>query len=212
VALAVTVAGCGSHRPRPAALRLERTDLVLLSRALERLEIPIRSELTAARAVWPALNPGLPQGPVPAATQQGIATAGARAQAVTLPPFVTKPNILTGPAAAIGALLDDYTLLAQRGWKLTGAAASPSTRPTDASLRFLRTNAGLYIYCIYDAHFDLSLIGKQLQHAYHTLGGPPALAHSLTQPQLEALARVYSPPSVRLEPHPPSSLGAQLTG
>jgi hypothetical protein len=208
VGLATAAIGCSGKPPRPAELRLERTDLVLLSRTLERLESPIRNELTAARAVWPALNPGLPKGHVPAAMQQGIFSAGARAQAVTPPPFVTKPNILTGPAAAIGALINNYTVLAQRGWQQTEAAISPPTGPTDTSLRFLRANAGLYIYCIYDAHFDLSLAGKQLQHAYRTLGGPPAFGHSLTLPQIEALARFYSPPSVRLEPHPPPSLGA----
>jgi hypothetical protein len=225
VGLALTANGCGSAKhPRPAELRLERTDLALMSRTLERLESPIRNEVTAARDVWPALNQGLPQGPVPPATQQGIFTAAARAQAVQPPSFVTKPNILTGPAAATRALLHNYTDLAQRGWRLTEAAVSPadppkaSRPPTTAppstpanqstAVRLLRANSGLYIYCIYDAHFYLSLIGKQLQHAYQTLGGPPAFGQSLTQPQIEALARFYSPPSVRLEPHPPPSLGA----
>jgi hypothetical protein len=204
--LALTATGCSHRHPRPAALRLERTDLVLLSRALERLERPIRGELTAARAVWPTLNRGLPPNPVPPPTQQGIATA--RARAVTPPPFVTEPNILTGPATATGALLHDYTALAQRGWQQTQAAVSPPPHPPATAISFLRANAGLYIYSIYDAHFYLSLIGKQLQHAYTTLGGPPAFAQSLTQPEIEALARFYSPPSVRLEPHPPPSLGA----
>ena len=60
----------------------------------------------------------------------------------------------------------------------------------------------LYIYCVYDGHYDLSLIGKAVQSAYRKLGGAPAFGASLTQSQVEALARAYSIPAVRLEPHP----------
>ncbi|MGH2855750.1 MAG: hypothetical protein ACRDLF_16370, partial [Solirubrobacteraceae bacterium] len=57
-AVAAGATGCGGHHPRPAALRLERADLVLLAHALQRLEAPTHSEVAAARAVWPVLANG----------------------------------------------------------------------------------------------------------------------------------------------------------
>ncbi len=75
-----------------------------------------------------------------------------------------------------------------------------------AAAQFLQANAGLYIYCIYDGHYDLSLVGKALQDAYGKLGGPPAFGGSLTQRQVEALAQAYSIPATRLVPHPPTGL------
>jgi hypothetical protein len=71
-----------------------------------------------------------------------------------------------------------------------------------ATARFLHANAPLYIYCVYDGHYHLSLIGKTLQSAYLKLGGAPAFGASLTQSRVEALARAYSMPATRLEPHP----------
>ncbi len=210
---AVVIAGCGGKPPRPAELRLERNDLALLGALLQRLQAPVHREVPAARAVWPTLSRGLPPGRVPAALRLGVAAAGARARAVALPAFVTTPNLLTGPAASIGALLKDYALLTQRGWRLTGAAitANPqspaATGGSVAAARFLRANAGLYIYCIYDGHFDLSLIGKALPAAYRKLGGPAAFGRTLTQAHVEGLARAYSVGAVRLAPHPPLGLG-----
>jgi hypothetical protein len=64
----------------------------------------------------------------------------------------------------------------------------------------------LYIYCIYDGHYDLSLIGKALPNAYHKLGGPPAFGGSLTQVQVDSLVRAYS--QARLTPHPSPNLVA----
>ncbi len=206
---AVAMAGCGAKRPRPEALLLERNDLAVLSRTLERLEAPIGREVAAARTLWPALNGGLPRGAVPATMQLGIATADARAQAVTPPAFVTKPGLLTGPAAAIGGLLKDYAALTQRGWRLTAAASAADPRGSASSAapaRFVRANAGLYIYSVYDGHFDLSLVGKAVRDAYRDLGGPAAFGRTLTQAEVEGLARAYAPDSVRLEPHPPPSL------
>ncbi len=87
-----------------------------------------------------------------------------------------------------------------------GQTTRRSGRTATAATRFLRANAGLYIYCIYDGHYDLSLIGKALQDAYRKLGGPHAFGRSLTQRQVEALVRAYSIPATRLAPHPPSGL------
>jgi hypothetical protein len=99
-----------------------------------------------------------------------------------------------------------------RATRSSGASEAVSASTTSAvgiappAAQFLRANAGLYIYCIYDGHYDLSLIGKALLGAYRTLGGAPAFGAALPQSQVEALARSYSIPSSRLAPHPPSDL------
>lgn len=85
-------------------------------------------------------------------------------------------------------------------------AAAPRARGgpggTAAQGAFERTNSPLYIDAIYDAHFDLSLLGKSVATGYNQLGGPEAFGAALTQAQVNALAAAYSIPRVRLEPHP----------
>ncbi len=242
-AAAVGAAGCGGPHPRPAALRLERADLVLLAHTLQRLEAPVRGEVGAARAVWPAVAGGLPASLSPA-MRLAIAAAERRAEALAPPWYVTtEEGGLTGPAVIVGGLLKSYAGLTRHGWQYIAAAlAAESAAPaqgagktaargaaasetlgagsaqgggttagrgkgtTAAAARFLRANAGLYIYCVYDGHYDLSLIGKSLQNAYRKLGGAPRFGGSLTQGQVEALARAYSIPSSRLTPRPPPGL------
>jgi hypothetical protein len=233
-AAAVGAVGCGAHQPRPAALRLERADLVLVARTLGQLEASTHSEVAVARAAWPALAHGLPRNPSPA-TRLAVAAAERRAGELTLPGYVTtEAGGLTGPAVAVGGLLKAYAALTPRGWRFLAAAlaAEPTAAAqgggktgagapgagssgqsagrnggtTTAAAQFLRANAGLYIYCVYDGHYDLSLVGKALQGAYRKLGGPPAFGSSLTQRQVEVLARAYSIPAARLAPHPPVGL------
>jgi hypothetical protein len=203
------LAGCGARAPRPAALRVERTDLILLGRTLQQLEGKIHAEVAAARPVWPTLARGLPAGETPA-TRRAIAAVDARAGALALPIFVTIEAGLTGPAAGIGGLLKHYAILTRRGWQFIAAAigagdaggASQNRAGGTDSAGFLRANAGLYIYCVYDGHYDLSLIGKELASAYDKLGGPTAFGAQLTAARVAALARGYSIPAVRLVPHP----------
>jgi hypothetical protein len=215
-------AGCaGAHR-RPAALRLERTDLVRIARTLRQLQAPAGGEVAAARGAWPALAGGLPSGVSPA-VRLSVSAAVRRAAALTLPAFVATEGDLTGPAAKLGGMLKAYARLTQRGWQFTAAAlaaesasatsgsgsaarATSTGATTTQAARFLRSNAALYIYCIYDGHYNLSLIGRALQSAYHTLGGASAFGGSLTQAQVDALAGAYSIASTRLTPHPPPSL------
>jgi hypothetical protein len=230
-AAAAGATGCGGAHPRPAALRLERTDLVRLAHTLRQLESPAVGEVGAARAVWPTVAGGLPARVSPA-VRRGVRTAQTRATALVLPRFVATEGALTGPAAKLGGMLKAYVVLTQRGWEhLAGAVAggrgigqksagdgaamgsrvggsSTSGLSTDspAASQFLRANSGLYIYCVYDGHYDLSLIGKALQGAYHTLGGAPQFGAVLTQGQVEALARAYSIPATRLAPHPAPSV------
>jgi hypothetical protein len=217
----VGATGCGGAHPRPAALRLERADLALLARTLQRLRAPAAGEVAAARAVWPALAGGLPRGFAPAMRQQAAA-AERHAATLALPAVVTAEGSLTGPAAKLAGMLKAYVRLTQRGWQYIAAAlaaqsaaaaqgggasrAAGGTASTLAAAQFLHANAGLYIYCVYDGHYDVSLIGKTLQGAYRTLGGAPAFGSSLTQARVEALAGAYSIPSTRLQPHPPPSV------
>jgi hypothetical protein len=212
-AAVVGVAGCGGSHPRPAALHLERADLVLLAHTLQRLQAPTTGEVAATSAAWPVLAGGLPRSPSPALLPL-LSVAERRATGIALPAVVTTEGALTGPAAGIAGLLRAYTRLTQRGWQYTAAAlateSAGSALPgvggatTPAAARFLRSNSALYIYCIYDGHYDLSLIGKALPSAYHKLGGAPAFGGSLTQAQVEGLARAYS--HTRLTPHPSPGL------
>ncbi len=142
--------------------------------------------------------------------------------------MTTEAGGLTGPATALAGLLKAYAVLTQRGWRFLAAAlaaghsggkigagasaggsgqsAGQNGGTTPAAAQFLRANAGLYIYCVYDGHYDLSLVGKAVQDAYRKLGGPPEFGRTLTQRQVEALAHAYSIPATRLAPHPPAGL------
>jgi hypothetical protein len=229
-ALAVGVAvagatGCGGRHPRPAALRVERADLVLLAHTLQQLHAPTTGEVVAARAAWPPLASGLPREVAPA-LRTAVAAAERRASALTLPAEITTEGSITGPAAQLAGMLKSYIRLSQRGWQylataLARQAATTLAQPaaharrsasgddgSAAITQFLRANAPLYIYCVYDSHYTLSLIGKVLRSAYRKLGGAPAFGGSLTQSQVEALAHAYSIPAARLEPHPASSVVA----
>jgi hypothetical protein len=109
---------------------------------------------------------------------------------------------LTGPAAGIAGLYENYERLAERGWRLTAAGIATILDGSPAAARFARENAALYLDAIYDGHFDLSLLGKSVASGYTKLGGPSAFGARLTQSQVNALAAAYSIPAVRLAPHP----------
>ncbi len=220
------LAGCAGHSSRPAALRVERADLVQLAHTLHQLHAPVAAEVAAARGPWPSLAGGLPRAVAPALRLE-VAAVERHAAALTLPAEVTTEGSVTGPTAELAGMLKAYVRLTQRGWQYlavalgagpgstaTAGSASTTTRAkaraqavrraggSAAAARFLRANAALYIYCVYDGHYDLSLIGKAMQSAYRKLGGPSAFGALLTQSQVEALALAYSIPAVRLEPHP----------
>ncbi len=182
---------------------MERADLVQLAHTLQQLQTRTAAEVTAARAAWPSLAGGLPDSVAPALRTK-IATAERRAATLTLPAEVTTEGSLTGPAAELAGMLKSYVRLTQHGWQYL--ATTPGAGVGTTAARFLRANAALYIYCVYDSHWDLSLIGKVVQSAYGNLGGPSAFGASLTPSQVEALVRTYSIPAARLEPHPASSV------
>ncbi|MFZ1926741.1 MAG: hypothetical protein WAU42_11425, partial [Solirubrobacteraceae bacterium] len=180
---------------------------------LRGLEAAVQREVAASRVAWPSIAGGLPQ-TLESGLRTAIDAANAQAKALPEPSFLANARKLTGPAAGIAGIYENYEQLAQRGWNLTEAAvqtiasAAPATNATAASASaiaqasFERANSPLYIDAIYDSHFDLSLLGKSVVSDYEKLGGQQAFGAALTQAQVNALAEAYSIPAVRLEPHP----------
>lgn len=204
-------AGCGSGAPHTVGkgdLALERTQLVQVSAGLRSLEAPIRAEVGASRDAWPQIASGLPQVVSPA-LRTAVGRASASARAVPQPSFMAITARLTGPAAGISGIYENYSRLSERGWRLIEASIATIASGSLASVGFARQNSSLYIDAIYDAHFDLSLVGKSLLAAYAKLGGAPAFGAALTPHTIGALAAAYSIPAVRLSPHP---VGAATAG
>ncbi len=205
------LAGCGSgsssHAQSSRELALERTQFEQVSSQLSGLEAASKREAAASRMAWPSIANGLPQA-LESGLRTAVSAANARAKALPEPSFLANARKLTGPASGIADIYENYEQLAQRGWSLSDAAvqtissARASTGSLAAQASFERGNSPLYIDAIYDAHFDLSLLGKSLTGGYEKLGGPEAFGAALTQAQVNALAEVYSIPGVRLEPHP----------
>jgi hypothetical protein len=205
------LAGCGgtSHVSTPATERLQREDLVAVSRGLRQATGSVKREMAAARVAWPLVANGLPAS-IPPATRTAITNAGVAARAIAVPVLMgrVQARSLTGPAAGIAGLFQPFSSLTERGWTLTGAAADQITGGTPAAGRFARENVALYIDSVYDGHFDGSLIGQSLLKGYSLLGGPAAFGGTLTEAEVQALARAYSPSAEQLHPHPGVRLGS----
>ena len=139
-----------------------------------------------------------------------IAAAAQSAAGIQLPMLLqeTQTAALTGPAAPLAGLVRSYILLATRGWRLIGAAIDQIEHGSPASARFVRQNVALYIESVYDGHFTLAQIGKQLLAGYRTLGGADAFGSALTQAEVDSLASAYSEATDRLHPHVGVRLGS----
>jgi hypothetical protein len=204
LAAAWLMAGCGSSAPRVASSRelaLQRAQLVQVSNGLRSAEEGVQREVGSSREAWPLIAGGLPPA-LPATLRAAVGKASASAKTIPEPPFMTNAAQLTGPAAGIAGLYENYERLAERSWRLTQATISAIVSASPAVASFERENSSLYIDAIYDGHFDLSLVGKALTSGYEQLGGPHAFGALLTQSEIGALATAYSIPAVRLEPHP----------
>jgi hypothetical protein len=209
--IAAVAAGCGGAGETSSsdAVRLQREDLVAVSRALTSAERSVATEVAAARTAWPLVASGLPadaavvdRAPIDAARQsaakiQTPALLG-EAQAVSL----------TGPAAQLAGLFRSFSGLAALGWKLTGAAIDELQNGSATAARFARENVALYIESIYDGHFELAQLGKKLLDGYRALGGPRAFGSALSQREVDALALAYSETADRLHPHVGVRLGS----
>jgi len=198
--VAGALSGCGRSSPHAAELEVERTDLTVVSRYLHAAQIPIQREVAASRAVWPLIVDGIPAS-IPQSTPLLLGAASARSTQIPAPPFTPEMSRLTGPASGIAGLLDDFSRLTERGWTMLQATVAEIEHGSPATARFASANAALYIHSVYDGHFDLGLVGKSLLAAYRQLGGSAAFGDALTQAEVDALARAYSPGAVDLKPH-----------
>lgn len=205
------LSGCGGANSTPAELRLQREDLVAVSRALATVEHPVAIEVAAAKRAWPPIANGLPAGTKAlASTRARVAAATTSAARIPTPPALgeARADSLTGAGAGLAGLFRNYIGLTSRGWTLTDAAIDQIQHGSPADARFARENVGLYIESVYDGHFDLAQVGKHLTDGYRRLGGPAAFGRVLTQAEVDALAGAYSEASVRLHPHVGVRLGS----
>jgi hypothetical protein len=207
----IVASGCGDSddTSSPPALKLQRADLIAAVRPLAALEGPVAKEVAATKIAWPLIVDGLPAD-VTSIARQPITAATSKAAAIPIPPLFeeVKARTLTGPAAEIVGLFRSFKLLSTRGWTLTSAAIDQIEHGSSAAARFARENVALYIDSIYDGHFTLAQIGKQLHDGYRRLGGPGAFGSALTQSEVDALTRTYSETSDRLHPHVGVKLGS----
>ena len=207
---AIAMAGCGgAHQTSAAELALEREDLVFVCRALQGAQGQTEAEVTASRAAWPAIVNGLPArstGLYSAPVQHAVESAAR----LELPSLFNEQQAaaLTGPASSLTGLYRAFTGLASRGWQMVGAAIYQIEHGAPSGARFARANLALYIDGIYDAHFGLGQIGKQLLAAYKKLGGQEVFGVALTQAEVNALAGFYSQDRDRLDPHVTVKLGS----
>jgi hypothetical protein len=196
--------GCGSaasHSPSNRELALQRAQFARIAGELQAVEGAVQREVSASRRVWPLIAAGLPSTFSPS-LRSAVARATASAKAIREPRFMANASRLTGPAAGIAGLYESYERLTERGWRLTAAGIAAITAGAPTVANFARKNSALYIDAIYDAHFNLSLLGKSVVNGYERLGGPHAFGAALTSGEVSALTSAYSIPGVQLQPHP----------
>jgi hypothetical protein len=207
---AIAAGSCGKGQPAsPAALKLERTDLIAVCRALKSAASPVATEVAAAKAAWPLVADGLPADTT-AVARPPLRAATAAAAQLTVPALFQEAQAaaLTGPAAELAGLFRSFSALATRGWQLIGSSIDEIEHGSPAAARFARANVALYIESVYDAHFTLAQVGKGLLDGYKKLGGADAFGATLTQAEVDRLAATYSEPSDRLHPHVGVRLGS----
>jgi hypothetical protein len=207
---AIAAGGCGSHSPTsPAEQALEREDLVFVCRALQSLQGQSDAEVAATRAAWPFVVNGLRSGHTGLYPPQ-VRVAVETAERLTLPTLFDEQHAaaLTGPASGLAGLYRAFTGLASRGWQMVGASIYQIEHGSPSAARFARANVALYIDSIYDAHFGLGQIGKQLAPAYAKLGAGKVFGEALGQGEVDAIVAFYAEARDRLEPHVAVKLGS----
>ena len=210
-AVAIALAGCGGSHRSQAELRLEREDLIAVSRELKGVEGPVAVQLRESKRAWPLVVNGLPTSSRGlAGARAPVAAAAASAAKVPIPPLMTEATApsLTGPGSPLAGMFRTYVNLVTRGWTLIDAAIAQIEHGTPASARFARANVALYIDSVYDGQFDLAQIDKRLHKGYHELGGQAQLGSALTQAEVDALGAAYSEATARLHPHVGVKLGS----
>jgi hypothetical protein len=207
---ALALSGCGSSTPTsPAVLRLEREDLAAVAHTLSKAQSPVKAEVAATKAAWPLVANGLPSN-TSTISRPPIRAASASAASLRMPALFEERTLstITGPGSKLAGAFRDFILLSTRGWQMIGASIDQIEHGSAVAARFARANVDLYIESVYDAHFGLAQIGKQLLAAYKKLGGPAAFGISLTRQEVDELAEVYSEHGARLHPHDGVKLGS----
>lgn len=180
-----------------------------MCRALSSVAHTTDVEVAATKAAWPQVANGLPAD-TSKLSRPAIAAAIARSAALKLPAVFEEREArsLTGPGSSMAGVYRWFVGLSSRGWRLIGAAIGQIEHGSPAAASFARANVALYIESVYDAHFGLAQLGKQLRKAYTKLGGAAAFGSSLTQAEVDALEHTYSEASDRLHPHEGVKLGS----
>lgn len=204
------IAGCGSSlSATPTGLKLQREDLIAAARALSQARGEVDREVAATKAAWGLVANGLPSSGG-AAGNPTIANAVNSAGRLKLPGVFeeSRARTLTGLASGLSGEYRRFRELAAHGWRLIQYCAQQIATGPPAAARFAQANVALYIESVYDAHFGLAQIGKQLLAGYQHLGGTAAFAGALTESEVRQLAEQYSEPRDRLHPHAGVKLGS----
>jgi hypothetical protein len=208
---ALALGGCSSKTSTdPALLRLERGDLAAVTRALAAAAPGVKAEAAATKAAWPLIANGLPAAGhalPPRAAVRAAATGAAKLKTPTLFEVRAAASI-TGPGSQLAGALRNSIALSARGWQMIDFAVEQLEHGAPTSARFARANVNLYIESVYDAHYSLAQIGKQVLAAYTKLGGATAFGTTLTQREVDAVAGAYSEADLRLHPHVGVKLGS----
>ena len=207
--LALALAGCGTHKvATPGEARLENEDFLAVTAALVAAAPQVQSEVAAARAAWPAILGGVRRGPG-SGTRARVRLAAERAAQVQLPTLFTESGAaqLTGPATRLAGRFRSFQTLGSRSWQLLDSYLEQIEHGSRSEARFARQNLPLYVESIYDAHFTISEIGKQLLAGYKTLGGAKTFGGSLTPSRIQQLADAYSAERIQLSPKERVKLG-----
>jgi len=208
--LALPLAGCAKHKvATPGEAKLENEDFVAVTAALAAAAPQVQAEVAAAKAAWPAILDGARRRPGPA-TRAKVRLAAERAAQVRLPALFTEEGAtqLTGPATRLAGRFRSFQTLSARSWQLLDSYLEQIEHGSRSEARFARRNLPLYVESIYDAHFSLAELGKQMQDGYKTLGGAKTFGGSLTPSQLRQLVDTYSKERDELSPKEQVKLGS----
>ena len=205
------VAGCGGggSSATPTGLKLQREDLIAAARALSQARPEVDREAAASKAAWKLVANGLEIGSgVP--VEPAILTAARIAADLKLPGLFaeSRARTLTGAASGLSGEFRGFRTLSLRGWQLIEYSAQKIADGPPAAASFAKANVALYIESVYDAHFGLAQIGKQLLAGYKRLGGPAAFGSALSEAEVQQLAGAYSEAQFRLHPHAGVKLGS----
>lgn len=204
-------AGCGSagSSATPTGLKLQREDLIAAARALSQAYPQVEREVTSTKAAWALVANGL-EVKARAPLEPAIATAARDAARLRLPGLFeeSRARTLTGTGSALAGAFSRYRTLSSRSWQLIAYSSRKIAGGTTEAARFAHANIALYIESVYDAHFALAQIGKQLTTGYQHLGGPAAFGTALSEAEVHQLADQYSEARDRLHPHVGVKLGS----